>query len=178
MNDFRATGFRAAAEYVTEDPRGSTLFYDGYGNGAFVFWVRKFDKDRKTIVLRGDKLLTSSAIFDWRDLKIHVRSTEEIYDIFRRFGTTYVVVEKYDKAGIPVRAMLREMLKTGKFRMVKELPIETSDPELKGQSILIYERLEGPVAPYGELVLPLPIVGKEIKLPIEDLVQDGTRKRR
>jgi len=167
---FEAIGYREAAEYVTSNPKGYTVFFEGYANGSFIFWVRKFDDRRKFIVLRGDKLLMSSVIGYKNKLKVYVNSPDEIYDIFKRYGTTYVVVEEKNISGIEVLDTLRELLRTDKFRLVKKIPVKaTGLPSLQGQSVLIYERLEKAELPKGKLVLPVPTVGTTIEVNAEDL---------
>lgn len=175
---WRASGFREAAKYVTDNPKGYTIFVEGYGNGLFIFWVRKFDASKRWIVLRGDKLLASSVLSHTYKLKVHINSADEIYRLFRKYGTTYVVVEERDTSGIPIFSILRDLLKGPQFRLVKKIPVESDDYYLRGQNLLIYERVEKPDLPKGELVIPLPIVGKTLRLPIEELAADrGVQKR-
>ena len=172
IKPFRASGFREAAKYVTDNPKGYTIFLGTVNRGSFIFWVRKFDKDRRFIVLRGDKLLTSSAAFHKYKLKVYVNSAEQIYEIFKKYGSTYIVVLSKDTSEIPIFSVLLELLKTDKFKLVKEIPIDSDFGFLKGQKILIYERLEPAYLPKGELILPLPIVDKTIRIPVEELVKN------
>jgi hypothetical protein len=168
---FKASGYREAARYVTENPKGHTIFFEGYANGSFIFWVRKFDDERNFIVLRGDKLLMSSVISYTNKLNIYVDSAEGMMDIFRKYGTTYVVVEEKNVSGLEILDTLRSLLKTDKFKLVKRIPAHSSGLiSLKdNRAILIYERLEDASLPEGRLVLPVPTVGTTIEIDIEDL---------
>lgn len=113
----------------------------------------------------------SSVISYTNKLNIYVDSAEGMMDIFRKYGTTYVVVEEKNVSGLEILDTLRSLLKTDKFKLVKRIPAHSSGLiSLKdNRAILIYERLEDASLPEGRLVLPVPTVGTTIEIDIEDL---------
>jgi hypothetical protein len=132
--------------------------------------MRAFDPKRSLIVLRGDKLLTSAAISATHWLKIHAHSREDIENILNRYGTTHIVVESEDLTGIAIHQEFRAFLDSGPFRLVKEIPVKSNYPVLRGQRIKIYEYLNSKPITADRLELRLPVVGQTLSIPIDRLL--------
>jgi len=164
-----ATGFDEAASYVLENSESPTVFYDGYNNGYFTYFMRALDPERSMYVLRGDKLLTSSAISSKNRLEVHARSSEDIQSIFRNYGIQYVVVENRDVSGIEINRVLRRYLQDGPFELDKSIKVESTRPPLKRQQILIYRYLDMQPITADYLELRLPVVGQVIEVPVRKL---------
>jgi hypothetical protein len=164
-----AVGYDEAAQYVLRESKGPTIFFDGYNNGYFIYFIRAFDPQKSRIVLRGDKLLSSSSIVPKHWLKIHVHSAQEIENILNQYGTTHIVVESADRSGIAIHQAFRAFLDVGPFRLVKEIPIESNRAPLEGQMLKIYEYLSPQPMSADWLELRLPIVGKTLGIPLDRL---------
>ena len=114
-------------------------------------------------------MLTSSAIYAHKSLKIHANSREDIEDILGKYGTTHVVVESEDRTGIGIREDFRAFLESGPFRLVREIPVKSNHYMLKGQTLKIYEYLNPKALTADTLELRLPTVGQTLRVPIERL---------
>jgi hypothetical protein len=169
-----ATGYDAAARFVVERSNSPTVFFDGYNNGYFVYFMRAFDPARSFYVLRGDKLLSSTSIAGTNKLKVHAHNANDIDAILDQFGPQYIVVEDRNTIGIPIHATLRDHLRqSARFRLVKTIPVDTGHPstreDLDNLNLLIYERLDRTAPRDGVLELRLPVVGKTLRIPMRDL---------
>ena len=164
-----ATGFDEAAKYVLDNSESATVFYDGYNNGYFTYFMRALDPERTMYVLRGDKLLTSSAILSNQWVEQHASSRDDIQSILRNYGIQYVVVEKRDLSGHDVHQELRRYLKDGPFELNKSIDVETTRKPLQEQQILIYEYKDRQHITADYLDLRLPVVGQTIRVPIRKL---------
>jgi hypothetical protein len=164
-------GYEAAAAYVTGlGPTPTILYSASVDTGYFVFFVRKHDPASRLVVLRADKLLTTSlmARLNVEDL---IDAPSDIYPILHRYGTKFVVIEDRP-SGVPVLDWLRDELRTARFVERRRFPIGEGSPQLAGVSLVVFEYKEaaGP-APGAELDLHLPLVGRRIKVPLADLLQ-------
>jgi hypothetical protein len=166
-----AGGYEEAARFVLESDPGTTVIFSGdIDTGFFTFFIRKHDADRRLVVLRADKIFTTSrmANVSFRD---RIESPEEIYVALRRLGTRYVVIEDRPTRSA-VLTWLQEELRTSNFVERWRRPIETRDPRLRGRSLVIYEFLgAGPPDPDAELSMDLPLVGRSLAVRLSDLIQ-------
>jgi hypothetical protein len=172
-----ATGYDAAAAYVLAHSESPTVFFDGYNNGYFTYFMRAQDPERSMWVLRGDKLLTSTSIGGRNMLEVHIDDQAGMDAMLDRFGPQFIVVENRNTIGLPAHDILREHLKTSEdYRLHKTIPVETGEPStrepLKDLTLLIYEHVGRPQPSGGILELRLPVVGQTLQIPLRDL---GTR---
>ena len=164
-----ATGYKEAASYVLEKSVSPTVFFDGYNNGYFTYFVRSLDASRSMYVLRGDKLLSSSAISSTNRLEVHVHDEQGIKEILDDFGIEYLIVESIDRTDIRVHQILREYLKSGPFTLEKIIVVESTRPPLKGQKLHIYRYLDRKLPSNNTIRLRLPVVGKTIDVHLRNI---------
>lgn len=165
-----AGGYEEAAQYVTEHPLGSTVMFSGdVDTGYFVFFVRKHDPGRQRIVLRSDKVFTTSnmksvAAFD------QITSPAEIAPTLRRLGVGYVVIEDRQSFS-KVQEWLRTELRGQNYVERLRVPFVSRDPRLRGTSLAVYEvKGVGAGDPEARLDMRLPIVSQELDVRLGDLV--------
>ena len=163
-----ATGYDQAAKVALSNLRGPTVLIDAYNNGYFTYFIRSLDPARSTVVLRGDKLLSSSAV--WRgQLTIHAHNESDIRDILDKYGVTIIVIETRDYTGIPINRLLRSFLQSEDFELIKEIPIESNSGPLSDNSLKIYRYLKAKPPNAEFITLELPIVGQTLKVPMKKL---------
>jgi hypothetical protein len=170
MEELYIKGYDEAAEFIAAK-RLNRVFYHGSanGNGNFIFDIRRNDPERRAVVVRGDKVLASSALHPDHLLEEHATNAEEIRRILDDLGLNYFVIDKKADFGIKPYVILREVLKSDDFVEVKRIPIESNYRWLKGEEIVIYRR-KVPLSGTDEsLRLKLPIVGTEITTPLKQL---------
>ena len=165
-----AEGYEAAAQFVLSEGQSPTILFSGpVDTGYFVFFIRKHDPRGDHVVLRSDKIFTTSRM-SRSSVEDRISDRQEIYAYLQRYGTRFVVIEDRP-SDAHVLEWLREELKTSRFIERKRIPIGTSDRRLRGVSLAIYEyrdaRLPDPAA---ELELHVPLVGRAVKVPLAELI--------
>ena len=165
-----ADGYEEAAEFVVNsDPGASVLFSGDVDTGFFTFFVRKHDVGRQLVVLRADKLFTTSFMTHTSG-QDRIKSPEEIYDILHRFGTKYVVMEDRPSEA-KVLEWLRHELRSSRFVERKRIPLGTSDRRLRGTSLAIFEFLDcTPPDRTAVFTVHIPLIGRSVSVPFSDLL--------
>jgi hypothetical protein len=165
-----AAGYEAAAEYVIDHDPGATVLFSGpVDTGYFTFFTRKHDPARRLIVLRADKVLTTS-LMGHLSVEDRIQRPAEIYDALRRFGTRYVVIEDMPSDSRVIN-WLREELTSRRFRERLRLPIVSTAARLRGVDLVIYEFVDaGPPATDAVLAMNIPLVGQSVTVKISDLM--------
>jgi hypothetical protein len=134
-----------------------------------VFFVRKHDPEQQHVVLRSDKLLTTSRM-GRLSVQERIKDRHEIYGLLKKYGTRYVVIEDRPSDS-RVLEWLREEVKTSQFAERRRIPIITTDKRLIGVSLAVYEYLDAePPDPTAELDLDVPLVGREVRVPLAKLI--------
>lgn len=169
-----ADGYEQAAAFVVSQGGAPTVLFSGpVDTGYFVFFVRKHDPAQRLVVLRSDKVLTTSEMGNV-DVEERISRREDIYDVLRRFGTRFVVIEDRP-AGSRVLDWLRDELKASRFAERRRYQTRATDRRLRGVDIVVYEYLDATSpAPDAVLDLHLPVVGRDIRVPLSDLRQAST----
>lgn len=90
-----AGGYEEAARYIVQQSHGPTLVLfsgDDVDIGYFTFFMRRYDVDRHIVVVRANKILTTSYVNRvwYRD---RIDAPEQIDDVFRELGIRFVVLE-------------------------------------------------------------------------------------
>jgi hypothetical protein len=166
----QAGGYEEAAQFVVGANPGPTVLFSGdVDTGYFPFFVRKHDPERRLIVLRSDKLFTTS-LMARPSVEERIASPAEIYPTLRRFGTRFVVLEDRPSRS-RVLEWLREELKSPRFIERRRIPIRSTDFRLVGTTLAIYEILD-PSPPVRDAVLSmrLPIIGRSLTVRLQDLL--------
>ncbi len=164
-----AAGYEDAARFVLASNPGPTVLFSGdVDTGFFTFFVRKHDVDRRLVVLRSDKILTTS-FMGRPSIADRVTDPAEIYAALRRFGTRYVVIEERPSQS-RVLEWLRTELHGPHFKARWAEPIGTRDPRLRGTSLVVYEYLDAcPPDPNAILSMDLPIISRSVAVKLSEL---------
>jgi hypothetical protein len=162
----RSSGFQEAANLAVEAAAGPVIFIDAYNNGYFTFFVRAADPERRKFVVRGDKVLSSSAVDTSTWVETHVDGRAEIRNLLDRLGVEVLVLEERNYMDLPVHDTLRELVKTEDFELLAAIPIDSTLRRYEGQSLFVYRYLDAKRDATSEgLTLRLPIIGKQIFVP-------------
>src|SRR6185369_12398386 len=133
------------------------------------FFIRKHDPARRLVVLRSDKVLTTSRMFR-PSVEDRISSPEEIYGVLHTFGTRYVVIEDRPSRS-RVLEWLRQELHSSAFIERKRIPIGTTDSRLAGTSLVVYEFTDStPPASDAVLDMHLPVIGQSVTVKLRDLI--------
>jgi len=162
-------GYEQAAKYVVEQSNGETiLFSSDVDTGFFIFFVRKYDPNKNFIVLRADKILSTSLLN--RIIEDRITSREQVYDILDDFGVKHIVIEDKTYASYALE-ILREELKSENFLLLKNIDIHSNNKSISNYNLSIYEYKEHKNPKKGkELHMNIPLMGGEIKIKFDDLL--------
>jgi hypothetical protein len=161
-----ARGYDDAARYVVDHHASNMVFFDGNNNGNFTYFIRALDHDRSIFVLRGDKLLSSSALEKRQRLEVHAHSRQDIADILDKYGVADVIVEGIEISDVEIHHELRRFLDSGPFRLVKTIPIDSNILGLQGNTLKVYRYLTAKPVTADRLELRVPLVGVTINVPL------------
>ena len=169
------SGYKQAARYVMDNYDGKTILFGGYFDGNFIFNVRKYDKDRKAIVLRDSKVLANWSVYPEWGYTSYINSERDIYEILNKYGTKYIVVEDKEIFNkIPFR-ILRDVLKKGDFTLEKTIKVRWADCDKKKISILIYKYKKEPMNLSDNLIIDFPLLKRKINVPLKSLSTKGLK---
>lgn len=169
MKPAYATGYQEAAQYVLRHSDSPTVFFDGWNNGYFTYFVRANDPKRSMYVLRGDKLLSSSSVQPNIRLKVHAQGRKDIRGLLQEYGVQYIVVESKEPLDLEIHRELRRYLKEGPFKLAKQIPVKSqSRTPLAGQELKIYRYTNAKALTKDYMELRLPVVGKTIKVRVRE----------
>jgi 4-amino-4-deoxy-L-arabinose transferase-like glycosyltransferase len=157
------TGYQQAAEFVAQQPDSGLILFAGKHDGNFIFHLRAVDPERNKAVVRADKILVSMAVHKSFGMVSYVQTTEDILALIDRFGIGTIVIESRDIVDFPEFKLLTQTVSDDRFQMIKEIPIVTNVPEFSNLSLRVYRYLEKKEQE-GDVVIPLPHSGMEIKL--------------
>jgi hypothetical protein len=162
-------GYEAAAQYVVGLHTSPAVLYSAsIDTGYFVFFVRKHDLRQRLVVLRSDKLLTTS-LMTQLSVEDRIHQPAEVYSILRRYGVRLIVIEDRPSGSVPLE-WLRAALLTDRFVERTRIPIGDGEAALRGVSIVVYEYLDATAAePGATLDLDLPLAGRSIRVAWSDL---------
>ena len=160
-----ATAYEEAARFVladdSSDSHPTTLYSPVADTGYFIFFVRKHDLARRLVVLRSDKILTTS-LMGKLSVEDRIQRPDEIYPLLSRYGTKFIVIEDRPTGSV-VLDWLRTEVKGPRF--VERLRIPFG-----GEALVVYEYKNAtPPDPDAEIDLKIPLVGREIRVRLADL---------
>ena len=172
--------YEEAAKFVAQNPKGTTTLVSAYYDGNFIFHVRRHDPKRRMIILRADKTLVSLAVFKRFGVYSHVHNENDIYNMLQDYGTGYIVVEDKDLVGIKAFKMLRKILNSKNFTLIRHIKLKDTKKysfipsRIRGLSLLIYSYNNITPPRVNNLVIKFPHMRKEIRVPFEVIV--GNKK--
>jgi len=166
-----AAGYEDAAQYVLRNSKSPIVFFEGYANGQFIFFARIHDHGKKLLILRGDKIISSSAITYKHKLAIHLKNKEEMLNAIHDMGVQFIVIESMNISDLEIYDEFRELLTDQtRFKLHKVIEVKSNLHELRNQTLLVYEYLSWKGIRNGKMLrLRLPIVGKTIEIQMEKL---------
>jgi hypothetical protein len=169
MRPVGAEGYEEAARYVAARPGAPVLYSAAVDSGYFVFFVRKHDPLQHSVVLRADKLLTTSRM-SRLSVADRVSSPEQVLEVLRQCGVRFVVVEEGNYPKGPL-TWLNAAVRGVPFAERRRFPLRSSDARLNGRSLVVYERTgAGPADPGYVLHLGIPLVGRSVEVRLSELL--------
>lgn len=162
----------AARQLVARAGPSPFVLFDGHWDGDVVFFVRKYDPQRRLYVLRGSKMLYAYASFVGAGQRDLITSEKGIVDFIQRYGIRAVAVEEEDPdlEQLEPAVILRYVLQDSeRFSLVSSCRItaEAENTSLNDTNLLVYEVKTLPQTPMAEeLVIPLVGLRRTLTVPL------------
>jgi hypothetical protein len=160
------SGYREVASFLAQVAPDEPVFYDGFYDGNFTFYVRAGDDRFRRRVVVGHKLLYTYALSPgWRETSF-ANSPQEVIDLLRRRGGARwfaIEIGKETEKLAPMR-YLRQAVKTDAFELVRSFPITGREVD----RVDVY-RFKLPVAEQDEVELPFPVLGQDVKYRVRPI---------
>ncbi|MBI3711064.1 MAG: glycosyltransferase family 39 protein [Proteobacteria bacterium] len=161
------SGFERAAHFVRTLPDKGTILFCCRNDGNFTFHIRREDPDKDSIILRADKILVSFAVDHRFGVSSYVSTAADILQLLDKYGVGIIVSEDRDTVGRPEFPLLFETLNSDKFEKLQEISVDTNVPQTRGMKIRIYRYLEQKPIRDGMIVIPMPHLGRELRLRVK-----------
>jgi 4-amino-4-deoxy-L-arabinose transferase-like glycosyltransferase len=162
-------GYKALATEVLDRDNGGIVLFDGDLEGNYIFFMRALDPQRRFVVLR--KALYATRVMPQFGSVELVHSKEDIEEILGEYGIKYVAVESNAPLRFNAQKVLRDLLATPQFKLVRSIPIESNLPEWNARSLLLYENLQAKPRTARELRLTMLSMSHDIVVPLDDLLK-------
>ena len=164
-----AKGYKEAAAYVVNHSKGASVLYSAnVDTGYFIFFVRKFDPEGRLVVLRADKVLSTSRLD--RIVEEKISTPGELYEVLQDFGTCYVVLEEGHYTS-PALNLLAEEVQSEQFIRTHTISMDSNNRRLQGVNLGIFEyRGCGPPNKNALVNINIPLANQSISLKFSDVI--------
>jgi len=142
----KVVGVEEAAQFVLSQPGSDIVYYQGSLNGDFIFYVRKFDPEKRDMVVREKQVVVSNVDYEHRQV---LDTSGQVLDLFQTWGIRYALIE--DDSFLQGLDPVRKLLLSDRFELVKVFPLWSNDPSFDGHTVSVY-RYRGDLHRTGQLV--------------------------
>ncbi len=159
------SGPKDAAQYVLSLPESDVVYYQGFLNGDFIFFVREFDPEKRHMVAREKQVVVGHLGGEPRQV---LHSPQEVLKFFQTWGIRYAIVEDRDPYfGF---APVRDLLNSEQFELVRTFPILTNQEDFPTHEIRIF-RYRGELHRTNQAVtIPMMTIRHNIPVNLSELV--------
>ena len=162
----KVAGLEPVAQYLAAQPESDVLYYQGSLNGDFIFYVRKFDPQKKRLVAR-EKQIVATKVNEGYGTRTILRTPEEVIQMFQGWGIRYAVVENREFIGglSPVHVALR----SDQFEVVKSYLFDSNIAFFNSRRVTIY-RFKGELKrSEASVTVPMMTLRDDIKVDLNRL---------
>ena len=153
-------GIDPVAQFLSKQPESDVLYYQGFLNGDFIFYVRKYDPTKRRLVAR-EKQVVATKINAGYGTRVIMHTPEELIDMFRQWGIRYAVVENTEF--IPGLSPVRVALLSDQFEELRSFDITSNDGFFRNRKVVIY-RFKGELTKsQATVTLPMMTLREDIK---------------
>jgi hypothetical protein len=161
-------GYEAMVQSIVQrDKSGGIILFDGDGPADFIFYLRAADPGRRYVVLR--KALYATRIIKQFGSAELIQTSDEMEQLIDGYGIRYIVVSEVPIFDFGIQRVLREMLASPRFKLVKAVPLESNARGWKGRNLLLYENKKVVPGTRRTLTLRMLTLDWDIVVPLADL---------
>ncbi len=160
------SGIEPIAQFLSTQPESDVLYYQGFLNGDFIFYVRKYDPEKRRLVAR-EKQVVAIKVNEGYGTRRILTTPEEVIQMFQVWGIRYAVVENREFIGglKPVRLALQ----SDQFEVIRRFYIRSNLLYFKDRRVTVY-RFKGELKRSSVTVtLPMMTLRSDIKADLSRL---------
>ncbi len=157
-------GVEDVARYVMSLPQSDLIYYQGNLNGDFIFFVRKFDPQKRHMVAREKQIVISR--LGWRAREL-VQTKQDVLDFFQTWGIRYAVVEDQDP--MPGLGPVHEALHSDQFELLRTFPVHTNQSDVRIREIQVF-RYRGELHRTQTVTIPMMTIRHNVHADLSRLV--------
>ncbi|MCL4524481.1 MAG: glycosyltransferase family 39 protein [Acidobacteria bacterium] len=162
----KTSGIEPIARFVMAQPESDVVYYQGFLNGNFIFFVRKYDPQKRSLVAREKQVVATKINVGYGTRRI-LNTPEEVIRMFQQWGIRYAVVENREFIGglSPVRVALQ----SDQFEVVQRYSIHSNQAFFKNRRVTIF-RYKGELKrSEATVTLPMMTLREDIKADLNRL---------
>lgn len=158
------TGVQDVARFVLAHHQSDIVYYQGDLNGAFIFYVRQLDPQKRHMVARDKQIVATNIVYAHRSV---LSTPDQVLRFFRDWGIRYAVIESRDED--PGLALVRQVLQSSEFEPVGTFPIRVNRGYKEADAISVYH-FRGEVHPSTHAMdIPMMTIRRDIPVDLNRL---------
>ncbi len=158
------TGAQEVARFVLAQPESDIIYYQGNLNGAFIFYVRQLDPQKRHMVAREKQIVATNIVYARRPV---LSTPDQVLQFFQNWGIRYAVIESRDTD--PGLALVRQVLQSSEFEPIGTYPVHVNRGYKEAGAISVY-RLRGEIHPMKHPVdVPMMTIRRDISVDLNRL---------
>jgi hypothetical protein len=158
------TGVQDVARFVLAQPQSDIVYYQGDLNGAFIFYVRQLDSQKRRMVARDKQIVATNMVYARRPV---LSTPDQVLNFFQTWGIRYAVIESTDVD--PGLALVRQVLQSNEFEAIGTYAVHVNRGYKEADSITVY-RLRGEIHPMTRPVdIPMMTIRRDISVDLNRL---------
>jgi hypothetical protein len=158
------TGVQDVARFVLAQPQSDIVYYQGNLNGAFIFYVRQLDPEKRRMVARDKQIVATNIVYAHRSV---LSTPDQVLKFFEDWGIRYAVIEDRDMD--PGLALVRQVLQSKEFEPIGTYPVHVNRDYKESDSITVY-RFRGETHPSAHpMDIPMMTIRRDISVDLNHL---------
>lgn len=150
---------------------GHVVLFSGLRDGDFVFAVRQYLPWRRSIIIRGSKLLYTCSVVPELDFESRVSTRREVSELLDKFAFQNIFVERENKLKLTEDAILRDCLSASEaYRLIAVHPLHAEPvPTYRDVTIDVYQATNPKVRTAEHFDIHLPNAARTIRVDLDSL---------
>ncbi|MBI1749131.1 MAG: glycosyltransferase family 39 protein [Acidobacteria bacterium] len=162
----KVSGIEPIAQYLVAQPDSEVLYYQGFLNGDFIFFVRKYDPEKRRLIAREKQIVATKVNVGYGTRRI-MNTPEEVIAMFQKWGIRYAVVE--NREFIDGLGPVWVALQSDQFEVLRTYNIKSNNRSFNDRRATVY-RFKGELRRSDATVtLPMMTLREDIKADLNRL---------
>ena len=158
------TGVQDVARFVLAQPQSDIVYYQGDLNGAFIFYVRQLDPQKRRMVARDKQIVATNMVYARRPV---LSTPDQVLNFFQTWGIRYAVIESTDVD--PGLALVRQVLQSNEFEAIGTYAVHVNRGYKEAGSITVYRFLGETRPSTHPMDIPMMTIRRDISVDLNRL---------